>query len=180
MSFLAQYVENGATSQPIAFHVLHVADISRSRLAQLDEWKEYDDPRSVAVDRLNRRVIREVNMDDATVVTDGAPTRTSPQTFKLLLRDVNNANNYCYGYEYNDMLPFLRDTNTATPLATRLGGRILVKQGTPVQNGVLLLTRRQCQYLGMADADKSLVDQLNTGIIRKYIDILDSELKNQG
>ncbi|ODV82450.1 uncharacterized protein CANTADRAFT_44223 [Suhomyces tanzawaensis NRRL Y-17324] len=180
-TFNCKDVGKKALEKPVLFHIIHVSNISKSRLNQLDEWKEFDNPNNVAVDRLTKSrkirtdnyIIREVNMEE------DAPSATSNQTgfdtYKLLLRD--SANNYCYGYEFKGPLPFLRTGSLGTPLGVPLGGRLVVKKGTLVQNGVLLLTRQGCDYLGVDSNDTELINQLNDGVVQKYIAMLEAELK---
>lgn len=99
-------------------------------------------------------------------------------TYRLLLRD--SQGNYCYAYDYNTSLAFLgTEGNASSPLPIPLGGRLLVKSGTEVVSGVLLLKGLQCQYLGTSDRDRDLIDQLNTGLIRKYITSLNETLAKQ-
>lgn len=160
------------------FHIIHIFNISKSNLNQIDDWREYDNPNRVSVDRLEKsKVVREVNIDeDASLPT----RRHTPDksTYKLLLRDFGG--NHSFAYEISP-LQFLRDnTYTGTPLSIQLGGRLLVKQGTNVLNGVLMLNRNNCEYLGINSADKELVDTLNSGIVPKYIEMLLDELNLGG
>lgn len=180
-----QYLESKVsyTQHPILFNIIQVSDISRSRLIQLDEWQEYEDPNSVSVDRVSKfnnkkylgnRIIREVDMnkDNETNLND---YRGSGNVYKLMLKD--NFDNYCFAYEYNDRLQFLRQNiSTGTPLSIPLGGRILVNKGTLVMHGALMLKKIQCQYLGINENDKALSDKLNGGIVKKHIDLLNEEL----
>ncbi|CUM45411.1 uncharacterized protein AC631_02590 [Debaryomyces fabryi] len=171
------------TQHPILFNIIQVSDISRSRLNQLDEWQEYEDPNSVSVDRVSKynnkkylgnRIIREVDMSKDNELTFSNFTRYGG-IYKLLLKD--NFDNYCFAYEYNDSLQFLRQNNsTGTPLGIPLGGRLLVNKGTLVMNGVLMLEKIQCQYLGIDENDSSLAEKLNSGIVKKHIDLLNEEL----
>ncbi|KAK6464994.1 hypothetical protein DFJ63DRAFT_332437 [Scheffersomyces coipomensis] len=147
-----------------------------SRLNQIEDWQQYQDPNNVSVDRVNRskRIIREVPIEE-----DGSNYNNNfnssvyqPEVYKLLLRDFSN--NYCYAYEYNDPLRFIRESReeTFTPLKIKLGGRLRVKPGAKVINGVIYLDNSFCQYLGLIDQDKELTDNLNTGIVQRYIEIL--------
>ena len=180
-----QYLQAKATytQHPILFHIIQVADISRSRLNQLDEWQEYEDPNSVSVDRVSKfnnkkylgnRIIREVDMNkDDGINKDNF--KHFGGIYKLTLKD--NFDNYCFAYEYNDCLQFLRlHASTGTPLGIPLGGRLLVKKGTLVVNGAIMLKKIQCQYLGIDENDKALSEKLNSGIVKKHIDLLNEEL----
>ncbi|CAK7893175.1 hypothetical protein CAAN1_01S13498 [[Candida] anglica] len=167
------------TQGPIQFHIVGLTDVSHSKLSQLDRWKEYEDPNKVSVDRVNNRgtrnqIIREVNMDGDN--ENQPPAFTGQARFKLTLRDQQN--NYCFAYEYNDKLSFLRQGTTTTPLPIPLGSRILVNKGTLILNGVLMLNRAQCSYLGVLEEDNQLSAQLNNGIVKKYITYLTEDLKN--
>lgn len=177
-------VSQSYTALPILFYIIQVNDISRSRLNQLDDWNQYEDPNNVSVDRVskfnNRKnqgntIIREVDVDSYN--EENPQSKTSGNLYKLTLRD--NFNNYCFAYEYNDRLPFLHQTaSTGTPLSIALGGRLLINKGTLIMNGTLMLNRAQCQYLGIDEADKSVAEKLNSGIVRKYIELLNSELRS--
>ena len=45
------------------FLVVSIENISKSRLNQLEEWKQLDNPNKSSVDRLNRKIITEVNLN---------------------------------------------------------------------------------------------------------------------
>ncbi|CAK9439334.1 uncharacterized protein LODBEIA_P35060 [Lodderomyces beijingensis] len=155
----------------VLFHVMWVENISRSRLNQLDEWREHVDPNNASADRLKKnKVIREVNMDDQ---DSSGPPEGSCIVYKLLLRD--NANNFTYAYE-QEPLPFLRRETTGTPMPIKLGGRILVKQGTQILRGALLLNHKNCEYKGIHPGDGGLVATLNEGVAARAIDLLSSSM----
>lgn len=162
-----------ALAKPVLFHVMQIFNISKSRLNQLDDWKEYEDPHNVLVDRISKssrgqnRIIREVNLDED---ASNMVIRNDGATYKLLLRDYTN--NYCFAYELSP-LPFLRNQTADTPLPLELGGRLLVKKGAIALSGVILLERNQCEYLGIDPEDKPLFDTLNNSIVKKYIDMLE-------
>lgn len=146
---------------PILFHIVHVHNISKSRLNQLEEWKELDDPNSVSVDRVNKKkVITHINVDEPEV----APTK---DVFRLTLQD--NFGNLCYGYEM-EPLPFLR---TKQSPMVELGGGLVVSKGTTVMSGVLMLRTTQCTYVGVDD--EALANGLNSNIVGKYIRALSRE-----
>lgn len=186
---LNAYIQNGdsTTKLPISFNIIHVLNISKSSISQLDDWRECEDPNKVSMDRLSKssrqgmpRLITEVDMsDDSSKGWGTSFVATEPGcTYRLLLRD--SRGNYCYGYDYNTSLAFLRsEGNASSPLPIPLGGRLLVKSGTEVVSGVLLLKGLQCRYLGTNDQDRSLISQLNTGLIRKYITSLNESLAKQ-
>lgn len=170
------------TQVPILFYVIHIHNISKSRLNQLDEWRVYEDPNSVAVDRISKaakptRVINQVDMGDQsnpTKVSVPSTSWSSNDVYRLTLKD--NFDNYCYAYEYNDQLAFIRQqTGSGIPLNIPLGGRLIVNKGAVVMNGVLMLKNSNCQYLGIGD-DKELSKELNSGLVGKYIEVLTKEL----
>lgn len=172
------------TQVPIFFNIIHIHNISKSRLHQLEEWQEYDDPNNVSVDRVSKsnkrksnKVITQVDIEDGSNIP--STSWSSNDVYKLILRD--KFNNYSFAYEYNDKLSFIRHPNEITmdtPLKIPLGGRLIVKKGTLIMNGVLMLNNSQCQYLGIDETDKSLFEQLNSGVVDKYIKILNEELQN--
>jgi RecQ-mediated genome instability protein 1 len=169
-------VPSACLNDDICFHIIHITNISKSWLSQLDDWKEFDDPNSIAVDRLANsnnkagKVIREINMEDS-----GSMVATSDK-FKLMLCDSHN--NYCFAYEMDHPLPFLRNsTSRESPLPVKLGGRLVVKKGTTIQNGVLLLTPKNCNYLGLNALDSDLIQKLNNGIVKKNIELLENQLR---
>lgn len=166
----------------VLFNIVHIENISKSKLNQIEDWKEYYDPNRVSVDRLkntNQKIIREIK-DDDNEFTESRNINNNNVIYKLLLRD--RGDNFAYAYE-QEPLGFLRHgspqaQNTNTPLAIQLGGRLLVKQGATVQRGVIFLTHNSCNYLGIHTDDRELVDTLNDGLAKKEIDILQKQLGN--
>ncbi|EGV62312.1 hypothetical protein PSN45_001038 [Yamadazyma tenuis] len=164
------------TRLPVAFNVIHVDDISKSKIAKLEEWMKYKDPNEVGVDRLNRsgagtnqHIIREIDVSD----NDNARLMETTSLFdssvyKLTLRD--NFDNYCFAYEYNDKLPFLR-TGSTLPIPIKLGGKLIISSGATVANGALLVDRKVCKYIGV-DESSELVKALNSNLVEKSINIL--------
>lgn len=153
----------------VTFSIIHIDDIAKSKITKLEEWKRIKDPNNVGVDRLNKgKIISEidVNADEA----NPQPAGNNSAVYKLTLKD--DGDNYCFAYEYNDQLPFLRPPQSNGPIPIRLGGRLVVKQGTLIANGALLLTRDGCNYLGVTES--VLVRNLNTNLIDKSIQILES------
>lgn len=169
-------VLSACLNDDVCFNIVHITNISKSCLNQLDDWKEFDDPNSIAVDRLANsnnktgKVIREINMEDS------VSTVATSDKFKLVLCDPHN--NYCFGYELDHPLPFLRNgASRESPLPVKLGGRLVVKKGTMIQNGVLLLTPKNCTYLGLNALDSDLIQKLNNGIVKKNIELLENQLR---
>lgn len=150
----------------VTFHIMHVHDISRLRLQQLDEWRDLGDPNHSSVDRLrDARVIREVNVDDDVPGEQPAQTR-----YKLTLRD--QANNYCFAYEFSDPVPWLHPRSHPGPFPIPLGSKLLVKKGTLIEHGVIMLVGQLCQFLG-PDIDMG-------DVTKKYTDMLLNELSHGG
>lgn len=182
-------VPEATLEQPVMFNILRVENCSKSRINQIDEWKEHYDPMKVLVDRLHnktalgkkpaREVIRDIALDDdGDVGAQAAAARGSENhVYKLLLCD--RFNNLSYAFEYPDNLRFLRNTGqeTGTPLKIPLGGRLLVQRGALIKYGVLMLHSAQCQYLGTSAEDSTLVELLNSGAVQKNIALLEDEVK---
>lgn len=169
-------VKSTVLDKDVMFHIMYITNISKSILNQLDDWNEFDNPNTVSVDRISnskrtgQRVIREVDMEE------GANFVVTLDKYKLLLRD--EVNNFSYGYEFDHPLTFLRDSNYKdSPLPIKLGGRLIIKKGTPVLSGVLMLSNKNCQYLGLSPNDGELIQQLNDGIIKKNIELLKKQLE---
>lgn len=159
----------------VEFFIIHIDDVSKSKVTKLEEWRRVKDPNDVGVDRLNRgKIISEIDMnaDDANPSSNSSSVTNSAGTnglYKLTLKD--NFDNYCFAYEYNDQLPFLRAGNTNLPIPIKLGGKLIVKRGTLIANGSLLLNRDQCTYIGVDDSSE-LVKSLNSNLVEKSISIL--------
>ncbi|WLF79707.1 hypothetical protein PVL30_003471 [Lodderomyces elongisporus] len=167
---------SASLSHVVMFHVLWVENIAKSKVAQLDEWKDFIDPHNASADRIKKsRVIREVrdegDRDGEATEGDTAYIGNTNGTaiYKLLLRD--GFNNFSYAYEA-EPLRFMRQENTGTPMPIRLGGRLIVKQGAPIKRGVLFLTHKNCEYKGINPADAALVRTLNDGAAARAIDLL--------
>ncbi|CAH6721499.1 hypothetical protein CLIB1444_06S03598 [[Candida] jaroonii] len=152
---------------PTAFHIIYIDDISKSKITKLEAWKGAKDPNEVGDDRLNNsRIIREVNLNED--ANTPQIQQFDQSVYKLTLKD--NKDNYCFAFEYNDKLPFLR-SGVNLPIPIKLGGKLIVKRGTMIKNGTLLLNRAQCQYLGV-DESSTLVKNLNANLLEKSINIL--------
>ncbi|RCK66837.1 hypothetical protein Cantr_02537 [Candida viswanathii] len=161
-------MDESTLASATTYRIIWIENISKSKITQLEEWKELGDPNKSAVDRVKRRIITEVNLD-ADDDQDGA-SKSSNDTYKLYLEDISNKK-VTQAYE-KEQLRFLHVSNTGTPLPLKLGGRLRVKEGTPAYNGVLLLSNKHCQYQGINSDDLDYVSILNDGIIKKHIDWL--------
>ena len=164
--------ESAIINHAVLLHIIRVEDISTSKFNQIEEWKEVLDPNNRSVDRLNKstRLVREINFqDDDDQQTSSTNKLKGSSTYKLLLRDKDN--HFIYAYEL-EPLNFLRKEQTNTPMPIKLGGRLLVKPGTMILRGVLLLNHKNCEYRGIHTSDASLVSLLNDGLSTREIDIL--------
>ncbi|KAI5965180.1 uncharacterized protein KGF55_001400 [Candida pseudojiufengensis] len=174
-------VEYTNLKQALLLHIIRIENISQSKSHQIDEWQEISDPNNVSVDRLNKsnRIVREINMEDdtnqqqlnSTLATE--PRSKDSSIYKLLLRD--KFNNFIYAYEL-EPLRFLRNENMNTPIPIKLGGRILIKPGTIISRGVLMLDHKNCEYKGLHQNDQELINNLNENIGVREIDILSNEI----
>ncbi|KAI5961114.1 hypothetical protein CANMA_003888 [Candida margitis] len=165
--------ESATIRHAVLLHIIRVEDISTSKLNQIDEWKEISDPNNRSVDRLNKstRLVREINFNDEDEQASSVSKTRGLSTYKLLLRDKDN--HFVYAYEL-EPLKFLRDEQTNTPVPIKLGGRLLIKPGTTISRGVLLLNHKNCEYKGIHSSDAPLVTLLNDGLSIREIDILSS------
>lgn len=167
------------TKQPVLFNIIQLVDISHSKLGQLYDWLERDDPNKVPIDTIKKSrdqqpSKKEENDKDSFCINFGRMAGNN--VYRILLRD--SWGNYCYAYEYQDKLPFLRQNQLTTTCPDNpLGARMLVSKGTLIMNGVLMLRRAQCQYLGVTEPDRQLLESLNSNLVQKYIDNLKEELK---
>lgn len=177
MSFNPQHYINkdtSYTSEPITFNIIYIDDISKSNLTKIEEWEFYKDPNKMAVDRLNNsKIITEIDVnEDESNSRNSTKKSGPPAVYKLTLKD--NADNYCFAYEYHDKLKFLRTNNQLTPVPIRLGGKLTVQRGTLIINGVLMLKEAQCNY-SAPDELSTMVKQLNSNIIDKSITLLNGQ-----
>ncbi|KAL6449853.1 hypothetical protein SBY92_002325 [Candida maltosa Xu316] len=160
-------MDQKTTDKAITYRIIHIENISKSKVHQLEEWMKLVNPNKSSVDRLKKRVITEVNLDED---ENDKPINTQ-DTFKLYLEDISNKK-VVQAYE-KEPLRFLRTAETTgTPLPIKLGGRLQIKQGAVSYNGALLLTNKYCNYQGINSMDTDYVNLLNDGIVQKQIDIL--------
>lgn len=171
------YTHKGEVSLPhdVTCFVMFIEDVSESKEKALEEWKYYHNPNRAPFERMehvSRPVIYGIDLDESPEETHRKMSASA--TFKLTLKDT--LNNYFYGIEV-DRLSFLHPqaSNTGTPLPIPLGGRLVIKAGAKVYNGIVCLTARHCNYLGH-DETLALLQQLNAGLMEKYIDIMERQL----
>lgn len=173
-----EYAKKGEVTLTLALtcFVVFVEDVSESKEKRLEEWKYYHNPNRAPFERMehvNRPVIYGIDLDESPE-DKAAKKMSASATYKLTLRD--ESENYFYAIEI-DKLPFLHSqaSNTGTPLPVPLGGKLVLKSGTKVYNGVVCLTASSCEYLGH-DENLSLAKQLNVGVVEKYIDVMERQL----
>lgn len=174
---VADYASKGEAVLPqdVTCFVVFIEDVSESKEKALEEWKYYHNPNRAPFERMehvSRPVIYGIDLDESPEEVNRKMSASA--TFKLTLKDSHD--NYFYGIEV-DKLPFLHPqaSHTGTPLPIPLGGKLSVKAGAKVYNGVVCLTARHCNYLGH-DESLPLVQQLNAGVVEKYIDIMERQL----
>lgn len=158
---------------PVSCNIIHIANVAESIEKNLEEWKYCQNPNTARFERMehvNRPVIYGVDLD--LQEKEHKPSGT----YKLLLRDSHD--NYFYAVELEEM-PFLhpREKTTSNPLPIPLGGSLVLQKGTTVCEGIVLLRKHQCNYLG-ADPDSELLKQLNSGIVEKYIEMMERQREN--
>ena len=163
-------VEEFSLPQAVSCHILQIVNIAESREKSLEEWKYYDNPNTAPFERMEhvgRPVIYGIDLD----ATENEPRPQSPGTYKLLLDDGHGHQFYAFEMEE---LPFLhpREKATLNPLPVPLGGRLVLQKGTTVCDGMVLLRKHQCQYLGV-DTNTGLAKELNAGVVKKYIQIME-------
>lgn len=145
--------------------VVHIGSVSESREKQLEEWRYQENPNTAYFERMEhllRPVVYGVEMD----VEAGAGHRAGHSTYKLVLE---HAGEYFYALEVEEM-PFLHQ-RSSTPLPVPLGGTLVLRPDTVVCDGVVLLQRATCEYLGGSRAD------LNADVAQKCIALLQAQLR---
>lgn len=169
----ADYISIDETTLPhsVSCHILHIANVAESREKSLEEWKYYDNPNTAPFERMehvSRPVIYGIDLD----ATEQEPRKAnSAGTYKLLLEDGHG--HHFYAFEAEE-LPFLhpREKSTNNPLPVPLGGRLVLQKGTTVCEGMVMMRRHQCLYLGV-DVNSGVAKQLNDGVVKKYIQIME-------
>ena len=92
-------MDESALTNPTTYRIIWIENISKSRVAQLEEWKELDNPNKSSVDRVKRKIITEVNLDkDDDQENDNDKSTITNDTYKLILEDISNKN-VIQGYE---------------------------------------------------------------------------------
>lgn len=174
---IADYIgkPNAALASPLPCHIIQIVNVAESKEKTLEEWKYYHNPNTAPFERMehvSRPVVYGIDLDTSEHETK---TLVSKGTYKLLLRD--QFENYFYAVELEE-IPFLhpREKATNNPLPIPLGGRVILHKGTTVCEGMVLLRKHQCNYLGV-DMDSELSKQLNDGVVKKYIDIMEQQLR---
>ncbi|SGZ56743.1 CIC11C00000002082 [Sungouiella intermedia] len=159
----------------VSCNIIQITNVAQSKEKTLEEWKYYHNPNTAPFERMehvSRPVIYGIDLEETEQV---AKVSSAKATYKLLLRDQNN--NYFYALEMEE-IPFLhpREKSTNSPLPIPLGGRVMLQKGTIVHYGMVLLRKHQCNYLGV-DMNSDLAKQLNDGAVKKYIDVMEQQLR---
>lgn len=116
-----------------------VLNVSAPRVAQLERCQALAAPERASVDRVRGPVIHSVNLDDD---APGERTGNGKTYYKLVLQD--HTGQQAYGMEW-DKLPFLNGQKLP-PIP--VGSKLLIKPGTVVAHGVLMLRPDNVQFLG--------------------------------
>lgn len=164
---------NATLTAPVPCNIIQIVNVAESKEKTLEEWKYYHNPNTAPFERMehvSRPVIYGIDLDSQ----ESDAKTTVKGTYKLLLRDHHD--NYFYAVELEE-IPFLhpREKATNNPLPIPLGGKLVLQKGSLVCEGVVLLRKQQCSYLGV-DVNSDLAKQLSDGVVRKYIDIMEHQL----
>ncbi|KAH3682710.1 hypothetical protein WICPIJ_006316 [Wickerhamomyces pijperi] len=179
------------------FQVVWVENISMSKAVILDELKVLNggsENSGVGADRLRfgnkratsgaqpnpaDRVIRDVVIDDEDQQQDGgnkdhhqvgnSGIQSSKCFYKLTLQD--SQKNLIYAIEM-EKLPFLSGAVSLTGWPIHLGSKLLLKEGTDIIKGVIMLRRNDVEFIGGSVRD------WNTGLEERIIKIMEDEIKN--
>lgn len=173
----AEYADKPDTplTSPLTCTIIQITNVALSKEKTLEEWKYYHNPNTAPFERMehvNRPIIYGIDLEATDQV---AKPLSAKATYKLLLRDQHE--NYFYALEMEEIL-FLhpREKSTNNPLPVPLGGRVVLQKGTIVRYGMVLLRKHQCNYLGV-DMNSDLAKQLNDGVVKKYIDMIEQQLQ---
>lgn len=173
----ADYADKPDTplASPISCNIIHITNVALSKEKTLEEWKYYHNPNTAPFERMehvSRPVIYGIDLEATEQVSKPPSVRA---IYKLLLRD--HQENYFYALEMEE-IPFLhpREKTTNNPLPIPLGGRVMLQKGSTVHYGMVLLRKHQCNYLGV-DMNSDLANQLNDGVVKKYIDVMEQQLR---
>lgn len=178
-TFVVRQYENQEETKldyQLVCRILRVENVSESKEKTLEEWKFLHNPNTALFERMehvSRPIIYDIDLD---APEHDLKPRASKATHKLLLGD--SSENYFYGIEMEE-LGFLHPAKPLTnnPLPIPLGGQLVVKRGTTVLYGMLLLRNADVMYTP-PDLDSNLALLLNSGIVKKYIDVLESALRD--
>lgn len=166
---------DSSLTSPVTCHIIQIDNVAESKEKILEEWKYYHNPNTAPFERMehvSRPIVYGIDLDASEQEPRALVTKG---TYKLLLRD--NFDNYFYAVEFEE-IPFLhpREKATNNPLPIPLGGKLVLQPGTSVCEGIVLLRKHQCNYLGV-DMNSELARHLNEGVVKKYIDIMERQLR---
>lgn len=145
---LADVVQGSATTKPILVQLVDIENVTKSRLSRLDEILGVINPNDLRTDKLGnkgarRKIIRDVDVDDHEDSPSTAPNYGSGY-YKLTLMDYKGG--MVFGAELSK-LSFLSSSSSLL-LPIPLGSKIIVKPGTPVVRGMLLLKNELTVLVG--------------------------------
>lgn len=170
---ISQYfgVAEAELGEPIKCHIIQIFNIAESREKSLEEWRYYQNPNKAPFERMehvSRPIVYGIDLDTP---EQEQKARSIKATYKLLLRDIYG--NYFYAVEIEE-LSFLRSKTKSekTPINIQLGGSMLLKEGTVIADGVVLLRKHQFTYLP-ADPASELTRQLNENIVGRTIEMIE-------
>jgi hypothetical protein len=161
-------------AQETLLQIASLENISLSKQIQLDELMAQRDIESVGADRqryAGQRVVRAVDVEG-----DGQNQPQEQQTdtgnannwFKLTLQDTRGQ--LCYAVEC-EKLPFLTAKNLKSGFPIQLGSKVLVKEGCPVEEGVLLLNKDCVEFLG------GIVPEWNIALAERHVEFLKDQIR---
>lgn len=160
------------------FQIVFLENVSHSIQDQYDELMSSYDVEGVGADRLKytrQRVVRQINVEgdeqgnpQEQEVKQGNTINNSNATFKLTLQDTSG--NVAYGIELGK-LSFLSGKNFSSGFPIQLGTKLLVKAGTKLFKGVLLLNQDNVEFLG------GLVPEWNQDLQQKHMTYLKKRIE---
>lgn len=139
------------------FQILEISDTTKSYLQELEVLKELQDEQNINTDKLQKSKAKIVKPQDT--------KQDVKSLYKLLLQDTHR--NLCYGIEF-EKLNFL---NNDKVLPIPLGSKIIIKKGTTILRGCLLISNSNCIFLGGS------ILELNQNYAQRRISTLEKLIK---
>ncbi|CDO93812.1 unnamed protein product [Kluyveromyces dobzhanskii CBS 2104] len=165
--------------RPLLFQVCMIENISRSKLAQVDELQVVIDPRRQKVDRIStsrdrQQLISEVNVEDDGDEQNGVANTDSSYTNN---KDAGNLNQHVYRLilqDRNGNLFYAINLDSIPALKTCfLGSKLILLPGSRFNRGMFTFTNSTVKLM------YGLIQQWNDGKLQKVTDYLQHELKAQ-